>query len=273
MTNYASPVVSSFSSDEEIFNFKSSGGQIITISGNNFGPLGTELSVTFGSTGMEYHAHSCYHTIAHTQLECVTSPSTGNRHRWIVAVANQKSSMPTTAVAPPGIDSVKGLIMHEFPTIGGEWVIVNGTNFGEYNGFIYVRYRNELGVLYEARNCSLIEKHKSIKCMIIEGYGEELLWQIVVDEQYSGWKIANINYGKPTLNTIVPTKIPTSNGLLTLYGENFGPSGAAKVLIDGKYIDLSRINFVSHKMIQVNVQEVNNIHSSLSFCDFFYNYY
>lgn len=261
MTSYAPPVVNAFSSDSStgINDFSSSGGEHITISGNNFGPSGTELIVSYGPNGVEYQAHSCFHKQDYTQLQCTTAPSTGSGHKWIVMVAGQQSIVPTTSVSPPRIVEIQGSNMHEISTVGGDEIVIRGTNFGQNESVIRVQYRNAADV-YDAKDCSLLEKHKLIRCMTVAGYGENLSWQIIVDGQDTGWIESDASYGAPLLKSLNPKRVSTMNSVISLYGSNFGPSGIGKVVIDGVNVDTSRINYISHKEIQVPVLEVNFIY-------------
>lgn len=231
---------------------------MITIMGNNFGPSGTELSVTFGQNGADYEALSCFHLESHILLQCITPPATGSAHKWIVSVAGQQSVVPTTSIAPPEINIVYRLTAHNFSTAGGEWFVINGTDFGQHSSKISVRYINEFGVVHQAKKCTFLEKHTSIKCMTIEGYGEKLSWQVVVDGQDSEWKDSQISYDGPKLTSATPPIVSTK-GVLTLHGENFGPLGVARVLVDNKGVEISKITYISHEKIEVSVPEVNRL--------------
>lgn len=214
--------------------------------------------MTYGPNGVEYQAESCFHNEPHIQLQCVTSPSTGSHHKWIVTVGRQKSIVPTTSVNPPTIVKMTGIKLHNISTTGGEKVTIIGKSFGEDLSLIKVRYRNEFGVVYQANDCSFLENHVSVICETVEGYGKELSWQIVVDDQDSGWTSIHTSYADPVLNYVSPITIPTANSVLTLYGDNIGPQGVSSVVIGGFSVAPSSLIHVSHNKIEVSIQEVND---------------
>lgn len=96
----------------------SGGGETVTLSGWDFGPLLTTVSATYGP----YSASACTVTVAHVQIECQTVQGQGTGHAWVVTVGAQDSaaSAQTSDYAAPLVDSVQPLILPSRRWRGGQ---------------------------------------------------------------------------------------------------------------------------------------------------------
>ena len=100
--SYALPVITSISG---FVGFSTVGGQVFQILGNNFGPVGTTVNVTFVMVGKTrtYSPVGCAVATAHTVIQCQSPPGVGANHTWTVGVGGQ-SSIPvvlgTSYLAP-----------------------------------------------------------------------------------------------------------------------------------------------------------------------------
>ncbi len=64
-----------------------SGGDTITLTGTRLGDIGSSVvSATYGPTGIEYSATSCFVTMDNTRIQCVSSVGVGAFHIWKATV-------------------------------------------------------------------------------------------------------------------------------------------------------------------------------------------
>lgn len=79
--------------------------------GNNFGPLGTYVTVTY--TAKDYQAlsysASCFVSVAHTNVTCRTVPGVGPSLFWQLVVGNQSSVSALSSYCPPSLYAVSVL--------------------------------------------------------------------------------------------------------------------------------------------------------------------
>ena len=133
------------------------GGDVVVLTGQNLGPIGTPLDYVMYGPGVTpsvaptassagvYTAVNCAVTVAHTEVRCVTAPAVGSRHVRVVAVARQVSGVCvsaggrvadiTSSYGGPSVDSVTVVTSHDAPsgllqTEGGTVLAVRGWNFG-----------------------------------------------------------------------------------------------------------------------------------------------
>lgn len=155
-----------------------------------------------------------------TRLRCTTPEGVGYNHTWGVVIGNQSNTgndnpgsanmiSPDRGLAeevvllssytPPAVTSVAartptGLMA----TTGGDWVYINGTNFGPSSKFslntINATYGNpylgdraiagvELeGAVYVPEACVVLS-HESARCRTVPGIGSKFLWTIYIGDQ------------------------------------------------------------------------------------------
>ena len=116
------------------------GNQLLIIDGREFGPFvangGAAPIVTYGATGDEITAEACFVSSEYQQIRCLTAPGTGRDLFVKVYVADQVSNLygnlsygaPVVASYDAQWDPDTGRDGGD--TEGGEWVILNGDNFG-----------------------------------------------------------------------------------------------------------------------------------------------
>ena len=217
------------------------GGQVVNITGNNFGPFGSPLtSVTYGRTGTEFIATpSCALTVAHTQITCSTTVGAGAGMTWTVTVDGQRSIAPTTAYLAPVITSFSGAGAVNASTDGGDLVVITGQYFSTQQFLGAVTYGLG-GAQFVAQNCTVTVPHTQISCRTVAGTGRALQWVVTVGNQTSARSATFTSYAIPTLTSAVPGSGPTSGGtVVTVTGANLGFSYAAsnfQVLINTKML-------------------------------------
>ena len=132
------------------------GNGLVTISGNNFGPLGTKITGTFGGQfGDLFQLSSCVLVIPYHAATCSTSSGTGSNLNWKIFVDEQPSEIFSSDVsfAKPTITAIEGAV--NMSTTGGEIVTLFGDNFGAFGTHVSVVYGGE----YNANNCHVTVDH------------------------------------------------------------------------------------------------------------------
>ena len=143
---YASPVVTSIASAPSVWgSLNTLGGDVITITGDNFGRNAALVNFTWG---LSYAPFVCSgFAVAQTSITCTTPPGVGRDLAWTLTIAGQiisSSAQNSITYTPPlftavrVIDSVSGAVLDvqnlargaNASTSGGATVLVGGTNFG-----------------------------------------------------------------------------------------------------------------------------------------------
>ena len=188
-----------------------SGGDTVTIYGDNFGDMYVEatVSATYASgDGVVYEATACGVTTLNTVITCSSVPGVGSGHVWTLYVtsitgtvwAKTAASDITTSYEAPALELVEHATA--MPTTGGVNVTLTGTNFGPAFGFssnatyesgeellgdvatvYYAQKQADLSVVgnrYECANARVAKAHSTVVCVTEEGVGRELYWMIVV---------------------------------------------------------------------------------------------
>ena len=91
---YGRPIVASYLVDgQKADNLNTAGGEILLVSGANFGPKGTPVqSAEYGDT-TTYAAQNC-EVLDHRTIQCKTSRGAGTNHKLVVTIGGQKSTVP-----------------------------------------------------------------------------------------------------------------------------------------------------------------------------------
>ncbi len=107
---------------------------IVTLTGFNFGPVSSPLSVTFSNAdGIVRTATNCTRdAVSHRWVSCVPGAGVGTTHVWTVTVGGQRSmpSLTATSYAPPELIAVSGSGGSNANTDGGQIVLLSGREFG-----------------------------------------------------------------------------------------------------------------------------------------------
>ena len=222
MTSYAAPTTSSLSAAAAAMN--TLGGEMIVISGSNFGPLNTPVSATYGSS---YVATGCTTTqVAPSQISCTTVPGVGTTLGWTVTVDGQVQSngVLNSAYSPPAITGVftSGLM----PTQGGTSAVLQGTNFGPIGVAFTATYGTTAGAVthYGPVTCSVISPSTAAQCIVDSGNGQGMFWEVTVGGQTSTPFLSGAAYTAPVILAITAPALNTLGGeAVRLRGVNFGP--------------------------------------------------
>jgi hypothetical protein len=227
---YDNPVINTILPD-----LMSTSGQLVTLTGLNFGTVasGATLSVTYGPSGAltTYSSSSCAVTVAHFEVQCVSSPGVGANLFWQVTLQGLSgTSGATNSYYPPSIVSLSTFPVTTLRTSGGESVTIDGSHFGPLSALPTATYAGG-SYSYTASSCTVSISHTQIVCLSSRGVGANLLWQVSVGGQLSSFSSDQVSYTRPAVVSISPIVGPSSRygvlapTLLTLTGTNFGDVG------------------------------------------------
>ena len=185
------------------------GGQIVVLTGNNFGPKnGIIPQVFYGKSSTEYTATEC-NVLSHTKIQCLTAPGTGAGHSWKVSIAGQMSPIlnADTNYRPPSISRFTNNGAEDANTEGGQLVTIHGTNFGPIGGIDQVSVEafyglqiNNVEETFTASNCFVSVSHTEVQCITAEGAGSGLTWTLQIDDQES--ETATTSYAEPVITAV-----------------------------------------------------------------------
>ena len=106
---YAAPIVAIYSGDGAS-NAITSGGQELIITGNQFGPVGTEIQSAMYGDGeyqLSLDASTCSVTQAHKEITCTTTQGAGKSLKLILKIGNQFSTIPAINYGVPQVRNKK----------------------------------------------------------------------------------------------------------------------------------------------------------------------
>lgn len=200
--SYQAPVLSSVTPS----NGHTAGGDVLTLSGTNFGTSGGVVTVGGATCPLTLQTHQ--------QIECTLPAGQGTGHPVQVTVAGQSSNTVSYDYGPPSISS---LTPSSGPTAGGTALTLVGENFGVTGGSVTVG----------GQSCPITSQgHTLVMCTAPSGTGTNQLVTLTVDGR-STTASQTYSYAAPTLTSLTPTSGPTAGGItLTLSGSSFGASGA-----------------------------------------------
>jgi large repetitive protein len=184
-----------------------SGGTVITLTGNNFGlaPLVTvnNSAATLVSTG-------------HSNIQFILPPGQGTNATIAVQANGQSATNQSFSYAAPLLSNVTATSR---PTAGGVHLTLTGSNFG-------ISPLVTVGV----NNASIvgIPSHTQIIAMLPPGEGLGKSVTVVVAGQTSNSRL--LDYDAPAVTEITAASIPTSGNVpITIRGVNFGLAPTATV--------------------------------------------
>jgi hypothetical protein len=200
------------------------GGEVVIVSGTNFGPMGSvDMVVQYGSGGRVFTATNCsalgpaQSTVggANQQVQCVTAPGVGKDLNWTVSAKGQRSapfrlSGPVVGVSAsqyraPAVTSVVPSVS-PLTTLGEQAVTVVGTNFGPSGSGVVVTYgpASEQGRRYTAKDCVMntSQAHVALTCSTSSGVGSRHVWRVTVGEQESAPSSDWTEYAVPVVTSM-----------------------------------------------------------------------
>ena len=135
--SYGAPVVESVNASL----LTTSGGNPITIFGQNFGPVGVGVGDVLlsygGSNGTSFTASGCAVIEGHVAMKCMSGDGVGTNLRLKLIVLNVSSSLSPTSVhlsyTDPFVATVDPI---SGPISGGSLITLSGTNFGSHKGIV-----------------------------------------------------------------------------------------------------------------------------------------
>ena len=226
------------------------GGQDVLLEGKNFGPaklangldasvaplvLASISTVTYGKTGTEYtvDVSTCKITTDHFMVTCATVPGGGKGLKWFIDIDGQRSIAASTYYGLPDVASITGPAAAILSTLGGEKIVIAGSNFGPDvatvtgspstgRPFLEKVTYGPNGIEYTARDCSVTKNSKEITCTTVPGVGAALQWRITVEGQQST-SFAWSTYIPPEVLSMAPAEGPTEGGVqVKIVGKGFG---------------------------------------------------
>jgi hypothetical protein len=291
LTSYVGPTIRSVTGPGAV-RANTEGGQIVTIAGDEFGPVTTGGAapsspvvqwVRYGTPGVLQFAappESCYVVAARPspQMQCLTGPGTGAGHWWQVNVGGQDSNVlaANTSYSPPVLSYFTGPGANGADTRGGPnaSVTVQGLNFGTDMALVNVSYVSFMkqprtsdgvvpgsppGTAVYRPTCSLAVAHRSLLCELPPGAGMSLEWTIIVDGQYN--VAPTTSFAAPQVATVSlrggATRASTDGGdTVDLHGVNFGPSAllqAVRYGPTGTEYTASNVTYFDHTWVAVTL--------------------
>lgn len=247
-TNYGPPRVSYFSGPGAV-DAKTDGGQIVDITGDFFSIQAYLQRVTYGPTGTEFDARTCYLRENHTVLRCLTAPGTGRKLYWSITVLAQTSGLSsnTTSYEPPVISAWAPLT--GTPTQGGTPIVIRGTGFAQKYAGARAVIKLDASSPMDA-NGMPIGKPSAAKRA---AHWDDILDGGTGDPDVSRW-IAEL----ATL-----TAIPTPSGILgyenftTIAPAGFGAGRSLFVMVDGVLSQEVSIDYAPPFIARVAPERVN----------------
>ncbi len=254
-TSYAPPTITGLSGDQLLL-LSTTGGQVVTLHGANFGPLVAPedalrvvgLRAVYANGTLT--AVGCTVTVAHLVMVCTTAAGTGSGHGWRVVVAYQPSpeyfhdfgnGMAGSRYAPPTVSSFRLVAAPLAPvtalaTEGGEAIAIVGRDFGPTRATLTsVAYTSasQEGVTFvvDVEACVMSVPHEEVTCATVPGAGVGMQWLLVVGGQVS--TNPSTAYAPPEVHGVVAAvpgsgvdvgALSTNGGAeLFVVGANFGP--------------------------------------------------
>jgi hypothetical protein len=234
-------------------NANTDGGQVVFISGSNFGPASVDvggvndalISTVYGppSDPARYVASGCTVRTAlfsGSVLSCITQAGTGGDLFWTVTVANQTSVVPVgpTAYGWPVVASFQGVAASAGLTEGLETVMIFGSNFGPVGTAVVATYIAPKGVVsvlvdplappvpgitnatevpsrtvFNASDCVVVDAHRQVNCTTMPGAGSNLVWRLTVDGLTSQSPVTS--YAAPTLSQLSMVLVQDGDALVS----------------------------------------------------------
>eukprot|EP01117_Protostelium_nocturnum_P011184 TRINITY_DN405_c0_g1_i6.p1 TRINITY_DN405_c0_g1~~TRINITY_DN405_c0_g1_i6.p1 ORF type:complete len:5778 (+),score=1958.70 TRINITY_DN405_c0_g1_i6:207-17540(+) len=204
----------------------STSGKLVTLSGNNFGDVQSQISVTVkGKSATNVLLTSEHHTITFNAPE-----GTGSNAPLIVSVNGQTSNSIGFTYASPAVSSSDTLPS----TAGGSTVVLTGSNFGNDDSLVTVTFGGK------SADQVHVLSHTSLSVRLPAGTGSNIPLVVKVDGLVS--TSFPLSYSPPTFSGL-DGNFDTNGGVITVTGTNFGSSSAdIAVTLNGNAIQASSIS-------------------------------
>eukprot|EP01012_Entosiphon_sulcatum_P051097 TRINITY_DN7013_c0_g1_i3.p1 TRINITY_DN7013_c0_g1~~TRINITY_DN7013_c0_g1_i3.p1 ORF type:complete len:4070 (-),score=286.73 TRINITY_DN7013_c0_g1_i3:31-12240(-) len=228
------------------------GGALLTISGQNFGTAGAQVTVG-GLT-----CTSVTHSVANTQVQCLLPAGAGVGN--IVGVTSSPGIRSgeidkTVGYSAPTIATVRGctdqgLGTTQCPTTGGTRLTIDGQDFVASDTTVTIGGT-------PCTNVVITVAYTQLTCQLPVGVGTSLPVTVTSQGQSSAQLDRTVSFGAPAVTEVrgctdsakSTTQCPTSGAtLLTVYGSNFGAAGAGITI--GGFPCASVVYMVPHAVLR-----------------------
>lgn len=260
--------------------YTTAGGGAVLIYGQAFGPTARRLAAlglnnpatasvitaSYGPTGYEYNASSCYVSAPFSEVTCVTTAGVGTNHRWVVTVdggrGGRATSTHVTGYMPPSIDAVwRAGAMDATVNDATQYLDVAGTDSvfidvsnagGRANGdpIPVIRYSKPvvygaaLPLVYTCPRCTWLVPGSRLQCTTAPGVGANLTWTASTTGQTSpAHNMSYVRYKPPAITAVAAPPMDTAGAdaaldNIVITGAQFGPSNHTDIIVEFG-IDLS----------------------------------
>ena len=216
---YAAPSITSISTDCH----PTRGDSLLTITGLNFGATAPAIKVSNRDCIM-----TTYDVTNHQSVVCKTPQNEGLSQTVLLTSGGDSASNTTFNSCPPAISTVT-TANGKFPTSAHSITVV-GSNFAS-SGIVSVNgYVCSSPVRGNATSNATMDQ---IVCTVVAGAGKNLPLTVTVSGQVSPQYM--FTYDPPVLSSASQLSDNTNGGtIVTLIGENFGPSGLGTATLGGR---------------------------------------
>ncbi|KAL0241639.1 hypothetical protein GEMRC1_006874 [Eukaryota sp. GEM-RC1] len=198
--------------------FATSGTQQITLFGINFGDLSTAITINL------HHATRdtipCINPRRWNLIEvtCFFNPFVGTDFYPIISVEGQSNS-ESMELNPIYLRSLRPIVSSIFPGTGSPGkvsLVLTGSNFG--------RQKHLVTVTIGQFSCTVTSvSNREIQCDLKTGHGASLIVDVVVAGQNADFpRQLTFTFEMPTITSVFPLLLPTTDAELTLTGAGFG---------------------------------------------------
>ena len=178
------------------------GGEVVTISGSDFGGAGAVVTVRGQPCVVDSQTH---HTIT-----CRLPAGAGVGNDLVVSVGGQSSTPLSFSYGPPRISGLSPALVG---TAGGT-ISIAGAGFGAFGATVTVG----------GASCPVTDQSDTtLLCTVEAGVGAGLM--VVVSSGGQSSAPASVGYAPPAVDEIAP-QIATADELIVVTGTNFGEAGA-----------------------------------------------
>ena len=248
------------------------GGDVITVTGENFGvnadkDIGLTLlrdmsaaesdKVDFlGEGGVQM-------TQIHEGFTFIAPVSTGKDRGVQVFVPRLDGSDAFRSFSGMGLDEPSYsyfppviTAMTKVPTSGG-LMTITGTGFGETATRSSLKIGSSGGLCTDLK---VVQSDTSMTCNVAEGTGGNVGWNLTVDGQVATG--STFSYETSTIETIMPTT-GAKGAVITIIGKNFGATADTITVNIGEYVCTETIMLIPHSRLTCRVPDGQGINMNL----------
>ncbi len=201
-------------------NLSTVGGEVLTIEGNDFGPLASASSLNVslelsGASSFSFPLPNCtWHN--HSRIDCVTVEAAG-QPRVVVRVMDQGGGgVVTVSYAPPVVQDVTVLPIAS--TLGGDSVTVTGASFGPpsaWNTAVTISVV-PLRFAIEFVGPCVVQSQGQLNCTLPPGVGANLTFAVTASGQRSATLGTDRRYSSPSVSAVSPSVVPADDPALVV---------------------------------------------------------